>query len=251
MLQPRERPRRRVDQYICAVFDSERAIKFRKGKSVTNAEADIEVVDIAKRKGIAGGEASALVERNSRNQVGLAIFGNDFAIRIDKNLRVVDAPSIAVRDAADDRDRKGPCYLLQFRDSSFFPRRRVFLNGRHRVAGIDHLREHDQISASLFRERREIAGLAKIGGTVTKRARNLGSGNLHRSFRFSVAAGVSPAISINLQPTRLPLQILIANFYRARRSCASLASRTRRRAPRELCRSPHPPRKLLDRTARL
>src|SRR5437867_13151303 len=81
--------------------DRERATHFRKPQIVTDRQSNIELIDLAtgrvRPKGglaadklIAGRKTGTLVQRSRRYEMGLTIFGDDFAGGIDKHLRVVN-----------------------------------------------------------------------------------------------------------------------------------------------------------------
>ena len=69
-------------------FEGEGAANFREPKIVTNREAEIEVVEVATHKRVAGSKDGALVQRRSGHQVRLAVFRGDAAVGIDEHLRL-------------------------------------------------------------------------------------------------------------------------------------------------------------------
>ena len=76
--------------------DCERATHLGKSQIVTDRQSDIKRVDLATDKLITGRKTRSLVQRSSRNQMSLTIFGNDFAAGIDKHLRVVNGFPAAI-----------------------------------------------------------------------------------------------------------------------------------------------------------
>ena len=73
------------------MFQREGAGNFRESKIVTNREAEMEVVEVATHKSVAGGENRTLVQRCSCHQVRLTVFREDVAGGIDERLRIVNA----------------------------------------------------------------------------------------------------------------------------------------------------------------
>ncbi|HET9418019.1 MAG TPA: hypothetical protein VFO30_01645 [Chthoniobacterales bacterium] len=59
------------------------------------------------------------------------------------------------------------------------PRPRVFPDHPHGIAGINHFRKDDEISARAFRARRQVAELSNISIEIAQRARDLGGGDFH------------------------------------------------------------------------
>jgi len=162
MLETREWLGRRIDEHIRAMFQRESAANFREPKIVTNRETEIEGVEVATHKSVAGSEDWALVQRRSCHQVRLAVFGEDAAVGIDERLRIVKVRTVAIRNARDDRDRKLLGDFLESRHRASLPGSRVLLNCRHGIAGIDHFRKNDQFRAGFFRPRCEITNLSQI-----------------------------------------------------------------------------------------
>ena len=56
---------------------------------------------------------------------------------------------------------------------------RLLADDLHRVAGIRHFREDDQLRACGFRAFREVAHLAQVRGEISECAGDLGGGDLH------------------------------------------------------------------------
>src|SRR6266550_1107549 len=79
---------------------------------------------------IARNETLLFLNRRDCEQVGLSIFRNDFALLIDKNLRIVNQRAVPFRHAADDRNRKLSGDLLKSRNESATPRSGVRLDRR-------------------------------------------------------------------------------------------------------------------------
>src|SRR6266576_4947527 len=150
MLKARKWPSRGINQNIRPMLDREGAADLRKTKVVANRQAEIELVELATRECVAGSKDEALVQRRSCHQMRLAIFGPDIAASIDENLSVINARTLAIRNAGNDRKRKLLCHFLKLRNSAFGPRTCVLLNHRHRITGIDHFREDDQLHAGVF-----------------------------------------------------------------------------------------------------
>src|SRR5207248_10358470 len=109
-------------------------------KIVTNRQAEIELVELATHECVARNKDGALVQRCSCHQMRLAIFGPDVATSIDEDLSVINARTLAVRNASDNRKRNLLCHFLKLRDGAFSPRSCVLLNQRHRITGIDNFR---------------------------------------------------------------------------------------------------------------
>ena len=78
----------------------------------------------------------------------------------------------------------------------------MFLNRRHRVAGVDHLRKDDQFSACSFGPRRKIANLGKIRLEIAGRAGDLGSGDFHDVLSLLAQTFVQRTDSACLRPER-------------------------------------------------
>src|SRR5438874_2126518 len=150
MVKARQWPGRGINENIRAVFHREGAAYLGKSKIVTNCQAEIELVELATRECVAGSKDGALVQRRSCHQMRLAIFGSDIAASIDENLSVINARTLAIGNAGNDRKRKLLCHFLKLRNSAFGPRTCVLLNHRHRITGIDHFREDDQLHAEVF-----------------------------------------------------------------------------------------------------
>src|SRR5205085_10178952 len=150
MLKAWKWPSRGINQNIRPMLDREGAADLRKTKVVANRQAQIELVELATDEGVAGSKDGALVQRGSGHQMRLAIFGPDISTRIDENLSVVDARTIAIRSARDDRKRQLLCHFLELRDSAFIPGSRMLPNQRHRIAGVDHFRKDDHFRAVVF-----------------------------------------------------------------------------------------------------
>src|SRR6184192_565332 len=86
-----------------------------------------------------------------------AIFGADVATGVDENLAVINARTIAIRNADDDCKRKLLCRFLKLRHCALTPGCCVFLDHRHRIAGIDHFRKTiSSASESLAREAKSL-----------------------------------------------------------------------------------------------
>src|SRR5438874_10436071 len=151
MLKARKWPSRGINENIRPMLDREGAADLRKTKVVANRQAEIEHVELATDERVAGSKDGALVQRRSGHQMRLAIFGPDISTRIDENLSVVDARTIAIRNASDNRKRKLLCHFLEPRDSAFIPGGCVLLNHRHGIAGIDHFRKDDKFHPGVFR----------------------------------------------------------------------------------------------------
>src|SRR6266478_852081 len=98
MLKARKWPSRGINENIRPMLDREGAADLRKTKVVANRQAEIEPVELATDKCVAGSKDGALVQRRSGHQMRLAIFGPDISTRIDENLSVVDARTIAIRN---------------------------------------------------------------------------------------------------------------------------------------------------------
>ena len=86
-------------------------------------------------------------EWRGRDEMSFAVLGDDLASRVNECLRIVNAVTVAIRYASDDRDRKFFCDLLQLRHGAFGPGLGAFLDDRHRIAGVRHLGKNHQISA--------------------------------------------------------------------------------------------------------
>src|SRR6266576_4731630 len=106
MLETREWPGRRIDQHIRIMFQCEGAANFREPKIVANREAEMEVVEVATHKSVAGGENRTLVQWRGGHQVRLTVFREDAAAGIDEHLRIVNMRAVEIRNARDDRKRE-------------------------------------------------------------------------------------------------------------------------------------------------
>src|SRR5437763_6781148 len=105
MVKARQWPGRGINENIRAVFHREGAAHLRKSKIVTNRQAEIELVELATHECVARNKDGALVQRCSCHQMRLAIFGPDVATSIDEDLSVINARTLAVRNASDNRKR--------------------------------------------------------------------------------------------------------------------------------------------------
>ena len=170
---------RRIDEHIGAMFQGEDAANFREPKIVTNRETEIESVEVATHKPVAGSEDWALVQRRGCHQVRLAVFREDAAAGIDERLRLVKARTLAIRNARDDRDRKLPGDFSESRHRAFLSGSPVLLNCRHGIAGIDHFRKNDQLRAGFFRPRCEITNRSQISLQVAGNGGDLGGRDFH------------------------------------------------------------------------
>src|SRR5213082_3532305 len=110
MVKARQWPGRGINENIRAVFHREGAAYLGKSKIVTNRQ-----VELATRECVAGSKEGALVQWRGCHQMRLAIFGPDIAASIDENLSVINARTLAIRNASDDRKRKLLCHFLKLR----------------------------------------------------------------------------------------------------------------------------------------
>src|SRR2546423_1223071 len=177
-----------------------RARTFGNPEIVTDAQPEIESGCRHADEFVARCVAGAFVIRREDEKMRLAIAGDEVALRIDENLRVVDDVAGALRNSAHDRERKLLRHFLQGRDRAFGPRLRVSTNDRHRVAGIRRLGKNDQLCALLFRARGEIAHLPQIRVNVTKRTGDLSSSYFHLSPRITPMYSNGFQKSVNSRP---------------------------------------------------
>src|SRR5437762_13741452 len=116
MVKARQWPGRGINENIRAVFHREGAAYLGKSKIVTNRQAEIELVELATRECVARSKDWAFVQRRSCHQMRFAIFGPDVAAGINENLPVINAWTLAIRNAGNDRNRKLLCHFLKLRN---------------------------------------------------------------------------------------------------------------------------------------
>ena len=90
MLDSREWPRRRNEKSADVVFGSQLSKHFRKTQIIADAEAETQIAKPNAREPISRRKAGLLCNGRDRIQMRLAIFGDDVAFRINKNLGIVD-----------------------------------------------------------------------------------------------------------------------------------------------------------------
>src|SRR5947207_203949 len=179
MLKARERPGGRDNKSADILFGSQFSVHLWKPKVIADAQTKAQAANGNAGKRVARSKALLLFNGRDCVQVSLAIFRRDVSLLIDKNLGIVNRCVISLRYAADDCDRKLPGGFLQTRDKSVDPRSSVILNYRHRVAGVDHLRRNDQLSASVFGSCTKVENLGEVCVWITEHTRNLSSRNFH------------------------------------------------------------------------
>jgi hypothetical protein len=96
MFETRKRPRRRDDQSVGVLFGNQLSVHLRKSKVVANAEAKAETSKSKARECIARSKPLLFFNRRDCIQVSLAIFRENVALLIDKNLGIVNAGAIAL-----------------------------------------------------------------------------------------------------------------------------------------------------------
>src|ERR1041385_3302510 len=95
-----------------------------------------------------------------------------------------------LRNATDDRDRNSFRDFLDARNKSICPIARMLSDHWHRVTGVSHLRENDQLRARLvFGAARKVADLKKIRFGITERTGNLGDGDFHLMYGIVMLSG--------------------------------------------------------------
>src|SRR4051812_18413352 len=105
--------------------------------------------------------------------MSLPIGIDNFASRLDENLRIINMILFALGNSADNGDRKFLRQLLQARHRALSPGTGVLLNDWHGIAGVAHLGEDDQVSALLLGSQDELANLPKVGADLTRGAGDL------------------------------------------------------------------------------
>src|ERR1700720_2073695 len=112
MFYPRKGPGGRVNENVRSMLQRKRPAELGKSEIVANAQGEIELADLATNKRVTGREVRAFVERSSCNQMSFSIFRENLPVRVDKYLGIVNARSVAIRNAGHDRDRKILCRFL-------------------------------------------------------------------------------------------------------------------------------------------
>src|SRR5437588_12081827 len=135
MFTAREWPGRGINENIRAMFHRQGAAHLRKSKIVANREAEIELVDLATHECVAGSKDGALIQWRGCHQMGLAIFGADVATDINESLRVINARTVTIRNADDDRKRKLLCYFLKRGVGAYITGSYVLTYSRSRIDG--------------------------------------------------------------------------------------------------------------------
>src|SRR5207247_8866653 len=110
---------------------------------VADAETEVQIAAREAHERIARSKTGLFFDWCNGVQISLAIFRRDIAIRINKNLGIVNCWTNALRNPADDRNRQLPGDFLKSGNESASPGSGVSLNDWHRIAGINHLRKDD------------------------------------------------------------------------------------------------------------
>ena len=108
MFDTRKRPGRRNNKSTDVLLGRQFSIHLGKAQIVTDTEAEMNTAELKVREAITRSKARLFFDRGNRIQMGLPIFRSDVAMRIDKNLGIVNCGAIPFRNAADDRNRKLP-----------------------------------------------------------------------------------------------------------------------------------------------
>ena len=98
---------------------------------VTDAEAQLQIAEFEARECIALSKAGVLFYWLDCVQMRLAIFRHDIALRIDKDLRIVNGRTTTLRNAADDRNRKFSRNFTKPGDESSLPKAGMLLDHWH------------------------------------------------------------------------------------------------------------------------
>src|SRR5262249_28513989 len=85
-----KRPSRRNKESAYVLLGGELSVHLGKSEIVADAETKTQIVERKAREGVARPKAHLFFDRRNRIQMSLAIFRDDVALGIDKNLGIVD-----------------------------------------------------------------------------------------------------------------------------------------------------------------